>query len=57
MRNLNFFFEALIGHRQVKIIERHTVHDFAHNMKWLVDELHPQAKIIRVILPVPGTGG
>lgn len=54
---MNFFFEALIGHRQVKIIERHTVHDFAHNMKWLVDELHPQAKIIRVILPVPGTGG
>lgn len=50
VRNLNFFFEPLIGRRQVKITERHTMQDFAHNMKWLVDELHPNAEIIRVIL-------
>ena len=50
VRNLNFFFEPLIGHREVVITERHTMQDFAHNMKWLVDELHPEAEIIRVIL-------
>lgn len=50
VRNLNFFFEPLIGHREVVITERHTMQDFAHNMKWLVDVLHPEAEIIRVIL-------
>lgn len=50
VRNLNFFFEPLNGHREVRITERHTMQDFAHNMKWLVDELHPEAEVIRVIL-------
>jgi hypothetical protein len=57
VRNLNVFFAPLIGHREIRITERHTMQDIANNMKWLVGELHPDAEIIRVILPVPGTGG
>lgn len=50
VRNLNVAFEPLTGQRQVRITERHTMRDFAHCMKWLVDEVHPGAEIIRVIL-------
>jgi hypothetical protein len=39
VRNLNFFFEPLIGHRQDGITERHTMQDFAQNMKWLAVSL------------------
>lgn len=50
LRNLNLFFEPLGGRRDIRITERHTMQDFAHGMKWLVDELHPEAEIIRVVL-------
>jgi hypothetical protein len=50
VRNLHVVFEPLAGRRYVRISERHTMQDFAHCMKWLVDEVHPQAKIIRVVL-------
>lgn len=50
VRNLNVAFEPLSGQRQVRITERHTMQDFAHCMKWLVDEVHPEAEVIRVIL-------
>lgn len=50
VRNLNIAFEPLSGQRQVRITERHTMQDFAHCMKWLVDEVHPEAGVIRVIL-------
>jgi len=50
VRNLNVAFEPLTGQRQVRITERHTMHDFAHCMKWLVDEVHPEVEVIRVIL-------
>jgi DDE superfamily endonuclease len=50
VRNLNVAFEPLTGERQVRITERHTMQDFAHCMKWLVDEVHPEAEVIRVIL-------
>jgi hypothetical protein len=50
VRNLNVAFEPLIGQRQVRITERHTKQDFAYNMKWLVDEVHPDAEVVRVIL-------
>jgi hypothetical protein len=36
VRNLNLFFEPLIGRRSVKISERHTMQDFSYCMKWLV---------------------
>jgi len=50
VRNWNVAFEPLTGQRQVRITERHTMHDFAHCMKWLVDEVHPEVEVIRVIL-------
>lgn len=50
VRNLNVAFEPLSGQRQVRITERHTMQDFAHCMKWLVDEVHPEAEVVRVIL-------
>jgi hypothetical protein len=50
VRNLNVAFEPLTGQRQVRLTERHTMQDFAHCMKWLVDEVHPEAEVIRVIL-------
>jgi hypothetical protein len=50
VRNLNLAFEPLTGQRQVRITERHTMQDFAHWMKWLVDEVYPHADVIRVML-------
>jgi len=50
VRNLNMFFEPLSGQRHVRPTERRTKQDFAHNMHWLVDEIHPEAEIIQVIL-------
>jgi hypothetical protein len=50
VRNLNMAFEPLIGKRHVRITERHTSQDFAHCMKWLVDEVHPEAEVIRIVL-------
>ena len=50
VRNLNIFFEPLTGQRHVKITQRRTMQDFAHCMQWLVDEIHPKAELIRVIL-------
>jgi hypothetical protein len=50
VRNLNICFEPLAGQRHVKITERHTRQDFAHYMRWLVDEMYPKAQVIRVVL-------
>jgi hypothetical protein len=50
VRNLNMFFEPLVAQRQVRLTERHTMQDFAHQMQWLVDECHPEADLIRVVL-------
>ena len=50
VRNLNMFFEPLAGRRTVRIMERHTMQDFAHCMQWLVDELYPHAEVIRLVM-------
>ena len=50
VRNLNMFFEPLTGQRHVKITERRTMQDFAFCMQWLVDEIHPEAELIQVVL-------
>jgi hypothetical protein len=34
----------------VRLTERHTMQDFAHHMQWLVDELHPEAEVVCVVL-------
>lgn len=49
-RNLFMFFEPHAGYRHVKVTERRTKQDFAHCMKWLVDEAYPDAQFIRVVL-------
>ena len=49
-RNLFMFFEPQAGYRHVKVTEQRTKQDFAHCMKWLVDEAYPDATVIRVVL-------
>lgn len=49
-RNLFMFFEPDIGWRHVTITARRTLHDFARQMKWLVDERYPAAAVVRVVL-------
>lgn len=55
VRTLNTFYEPLAGKRYVRITERHTMIDFAHCMRWLVDVLYPEAKLIRIIMDNLGT--
>jgi len=37
------------GRRQVQVTEQRTKLDFAHAMRWLVDEGYPEAPVIRVV--------
>ena len=48
--NLFVFCEPQAGWRHLEVTERRTMHDFAHQMKWLVDECYPQAEVIRLVL-------
>jgi DDE superfamily endonuclease len=50
VRNLFMFFEPLASRRHVPIRPRRTKQDFAQVMKWLVDEIYPQAERILVVL-------
>jgi transposase len=43
------FFEPLTGWRQVEVTDQRTALDYAHQMKYLVDERYPQADKIGVI--------
>lgn len=56
-RNLFIFCEPQTGWRHVEVTERRTKLDFAHQMKWLVDERYPGAEVIRVILDNLNTHG
>ena len=49
-RNLFLTCEPLAGWRHVEITERRTKLDFAHQMRWLVEEAYPEAEVIRVVL-------
>ena len=49
-RNLFMLCEPLAGWRHVEVTERRTMVDFAHQMRWLVDEAYPEAEKIRVVL-------
>jgi transposase len=49
-RNLFLFVEPQAGWRQINVTERRTKLDFAHQLKWLVDERYPEAAVIRVVL-------
>lgn len=48
--NLFLTFQPLTGWRHVEVTERRTGEDFAWQMKWLVDEVFPEAEVIRVVL-------
>ena len=49
-RNLFLSLEPLAGWRHVDITERRTKVDFAHQMRWLVEEAYPEAGVGRVVL-------
>jgi DDE superfamily endonuclease len=42
--------EPQTGWRQIGVTAHRTKVDFAHQMKWLVDERYPRAEVIRVVL-------
>jgi DDE superfamily endonuclease len=48
--NLFMFFEPKASWRHIDIRERRTAHDFAQQMRKLVDEHYPEAEKIRVVL-------
>ena len=49
-RNLFVFCEPKGGWRHVEVTQRRTAVDFAEQMRWLVDEAYPDAKVVRVVL-------
>ena len=48
--NLFVVVEPLAGTRRVSVTDRRTIPDFAAQMKYLCDELYPDAEVIRVVL-------
>ena len=48
--NLFMLCEPLAGWRHVEVTERRTMEDFAHQMRWLVDEAYPTVEVVRVVL-------
>ena len=49
-RNLFLACEPLAGWRHVAVTQRRTMQDFAHRMRWLVDEAYPDVLVVRVVL-------
>ena len=49
-RNLFMFCEPKGGWRHVEVTGRRTAVDFAHQMKWLVEEAYPHARVVRLVL-------
>ena len=46
-RNLFLACEPKAGWRHVVVTERRTMQDFAHQMRWLVDEAYPEVEVVR----------
>jgi hypothetical protein len=49
-RNLFIYFQPLAGWRHIEVTERRTKVDFAHCMRYLVDELFPDAEVVVVVM-------
>ena len=49
-RNLFLVCEPLAGWRHVAVTQRRTKEDFAHQMRWLVDEAYPGVPVVRMVL-------
>ena len=48
--NLFLTCEPRAGWRHVAITSQRTMQDFAHQMRWLVDEAYPHAPVVRLVL-------
>ena len=48
--NLFLTCEPLAGWRHVAVTRRRTMEDFAHQMRWLVDEAYPDTPVVRVVM-------
>ena len=48
--NLFMISEPLLGWRAVQVTERRTAKDFAEVLRWLVEEVHPDAEKVVVVL-------
>ena len=46
-RNLFLVCEPLAGWRHAAVTQRRTMQDFAHQMRWLVDEAYPETPVVR----------
>ena len=49
-RNLFMICEPKAGWRHVAVTGRRTAVDFAHQMRWLVDEAYPDAQVVRLVM-------
>jgi transposase len=47
---LQMAFEPLVRKRNIHVTPKHTHQDIARCLKWLVDEVHPFAQVIRIVL-------
>jgi len=48
--NLFMISEPLLGWRSVQVTERRTAKDFAEVLRWLVEDLHPEAEKVVVVM-------
>jgi len=48
--NLFVFVEPLAGRRCVELTQQRTRLDFAQTIRWLVDEVYPEARVIRLVM-------
>lgn len=49
-RNVFLFIEPKVGQRHILVTRRRTKEDFAKAMRYVVDELYPDAQVIDVVL-------
>ena len=49
-RNLFLACEPLAGWRHGEVTQRRPKADFAHRMRWLVDEAYPDVPVVRMVL-------
>jgi hypothetical protein len=47
--NLFMIFEPLAGQRDVEVTDRHTKKDYAERLRYLSDEVYPQAEVIALV--------
>jgi hypothetical protein len=49
-RNLFLMCEPQAGWRHIAVTQQRRMQDFAHQIKWLVDQKYPEAEMIRIVL-------